>query len=105
MVRQSLEILDEIQQAAENVDEMRTEMTFEMYDTCQYIQKKSQKIVEAKLTVIENNMMGAASNVETVDSYLSLIDLINNKLEVFKQKYLALKAQAIEIFKQQLEEE
>lgn len=44
-------------------------------------------------------MMGAASNVETVDSYLSLIDLINNKLEVFKQKYLALKAQAIEIFK------
>lgn len=37
MVRQSLEILDEIQQAAENVDEMRTEMTFEMYDTCQYI--------------------------------------------------------------------
>lgn len=99
MVRQSLEILDEIQQAAENVDEMRTEMTFEMYDTCQYIQKKSQKIVEAKLTVIENNMMGAASNVETVDSYLSLIDLINNKLEVFKQKYLALKAQAIEIFK------
>ena len=84
---------------AENVDEMRTEMTFEMYDTCQYIQKKSQKIVEAKLTVIENNMMGAASNVETVDSYLSLIDLINNKLEVFKQKYLALKAQAIEIFK------
>ena len=94
-----MEILDEIQQAAENVDEMRTEMTFEMYDTCQYIQKKSQKIVEAKLTVIENNMMGAASNVETVDSYLSLIDLINNKLEVFKQKYLALKAQAIEIFK------
>ena len=50
-------------------------------------------------------MMGAASNVETVDSYLSLIDLINTKLEVFKQKYLALKAQAIEIFKQQLEEE
>ena len=99
MVRESLEILDEIQQVAENVDEMRTEMTFEMYDTCQYIQKKSQKIVEAKLTVIENNMMGAASNVETVDSYLSLIDLINNKLEVFKQKYLALKAQAIEIFK------
>ena len=94
-----MEILDEIQQVAENVDEMRTEMTFEMYDTCQYIQKKSQKIVEAKLTVIENNMMGAASNVETVDSYLSLIDLINNKLEVFKQKYLALKAQAIEIFK------
>ena len=94
-----MQIWDEVQQVAENVDEMRTEMTFEMYDTCQYIQKKSQKIVEAKLTVIENNMMGAASNVETVDSYLSLIDLINNKLEVFKQKYLALKAQAIEIFK------
>jgi len=41
MVRQSLEIMDEIRAAAEDVSEMRTEMTFEMYDTCQYIQKKS----------------------------------------------------------------
>ena len=57
---------------------MRTEMTFEMYDTCQYIQKKSQKIVEAKLNMMEN--MGAQAGVETVDSYLTLIDHINTKL-------------------------
>lgn len=37
MVRQSIEIMDEIRLAAEDVSEMRTEMTFEMYETCMYI--------------------------------------------------------------------
>ena len=34
MVHQSLEIMNEIRQAAEDVSEMRTEMTLEMYETC-----------------------------------------------------------------------
>ena len=93
MVRQSIEIMDEIRLAAEDVSEMRTEMTFEMYETCMYIQKKSQKIVEAKLNAIESGMLGpgGAESMQTVDNYLNLIDVINAKLQAFKQKYDELK--------------
>lgn len=92
MVRQSLEIMDEIREAAEDVSELRTEMTFEMYETCSYIQKKSQKIVEAKLNAVDINMHAfQGAGAQTVDSYLNIIDLINMKLEAFKQKYDQLK--------------
>lgn len=41
MVRQSLEILDDLCNGAEDVQEMRSEVAIEIYETCAFIQKKS----------------------------------------------------------------
>ena len=41
MVRESLDILDDIRLAAQDVQELRSEIVVEIYETCQYIQKKS----------------------------------------------------------------
>ena len=41
MVKQSLEILDDMRQGAEDVQELRSEVVIEIYETCAYIQKKS----------------------------------------------------------------
>ena len=61
MVKQSVEILDEIRLAAEDVQELRSEVITEIYETCSYIQKKSQKIIEAKLTALDSQMVDAGS--------------------------------------------
>ena len=54
MVKQSLEILDDLRLGAEAVEEMRSEVAIEIYETCAFIQKKSQKIIEAKLMAMDN---------------------------------------------------
>ena len=54
MVKQSLEILDDMRLGAEDVQELRSEVAVEIYETCAYIQKKSQKVVEAKLNAMDN---------------------------------------------------
>lgn len=54
MVKQSLEILDDMRLGAEDVQELRSDVAIEIYETCAYIQKKSQKVVEAKLTAMDN---------------------------------------------------
>ena len=41
MVKQSLEILDDMRQGAVDVQELRSEIAIEIYETCAYIQKKS----------------------------------------------------------------
>ena len=41
MVKQSLEILDDLRLGAEDVQELRSEIAVEIYETCAYIQKKS----------------------------------------------------------------
>ena len=62
MVKQSLEILDDIRVASEDVQELRSDFITEIYETCSYIQKKSQKVIEAKLTAMDGQMPGSASN-------------------------------------------
>ena len=61
MVKQSLEILDDLRLGAEAVEEMRSEVAIEIYETCAFIQKKSQKIVEAKLMAMDNQMVDAGT--------------------------------------------
>lgn len=48
MVKQSLLILDELQLMAEDVEEMRGDYVYEIFETCIFVRRKSQKIVEAK---------------------------------------------------------
>lgn len=84
MVKQSLEILDDMRIGAVEVQELRSEVAIEIYETCAYIQKKSQKIVEAKLQALDNQQTNADSQAVDVDGYLNMIDLINTKLNAFK---------------------
>lgn len=87
MVQQSLEILDDIRLAAVDVQELRSEIVIEIYETCQYIQKKSQKVIEAKLTCMDNPGPLDGQQVVDVTGYINLIDLINTKLDYFRQRY------------------
>lgn len=49
-------------------------------------------MVEAKLQAMDNNQMAdPSSQAVDVDGYLTMIDLINTKLEAFKQRYAQLK--------------
>ena len=105
MVKQSLEILDDMRQGAVDVQELRSEIAIEIYETCAYIQKKSQKIIEAKLQAMDNQQANADSQVVDIDGYLTMIDLINTKLNAFKQRYAELKEQAIAEFQEELREQ
>jgi len=53
MVKQSLLILDELQLVAEDVEDMRTDYAREIFETCIFVRRKSQKIVEAKNMAME----------------------------------------------------
>ena len=90
---------------AVEVQELRSEVAIEIYETCAYIQKKSQKIVEAKLQAMDNQQTNADSQAVDVDGYLNMIDLINTKLNAFKQRYAELKEQAIAEYKEDLREQ
>ena len=90
---------------AEDVQELRSEVAVEIYETCAYIQKKSQKVVEAKLNAMDNQRVDAGTQAVDVDGYLTMIDLINTKLNAFKQKYAELKEQAITEHKEELREQ
>ena len=90
---------------AEDVQELRSEVAVEIYETCAYIQKKSQKVVEAKLNAMDNQRVDAGTQAVDVDGYLTMIDLINTKLNAFKQKYAELKEQAIAEHKEELREQ
>ena len=50
-------------------------------------------------------MAGAGTQAVDVDGYLTMIDLINTKLNAFKQRYAELKEQAIADYKEELREE
>ena len=90
---------------AEDVQELRSEVAVEIYETCAYIQKKSQKVVEAKLNAMDNQRAADAGNQAVdVDGYLTMIDLINTKLNAFKQRYAELKERAIADHKEELRE-
>ena len=95
MVKQSLEILEDLCIGAEDVQEMRSEVAIEIYETCAYIQKKSQKVIEAKMMALDNQMADEGAQAVDIEGYLNMIDLINTKLIAFKERYAALKEIAI----------
>ena len=54
---------------------------------------------------MDNQLATPNSQAVDFDGYLTMIDLINTKLEAFKQKYTQLKEQAITEFKEELREQ
>lgn len=53
---------------------------------------------------MDNQFADSGSQAVDVDGYLTMIDLINEKLNAFKQRYAELKEQAIAEFKEELKE-
>ena len=103
MVKQSLQILTELSMAAEEVHDLRSEIAIEIYETCAYICKKSAKIVEAKLNAQDSMPAATGGNTAVdVDGYLTMMDLINAKINAFKQRYAELKEVAISEYKEEL---
>lgn len=99
MVKQGMEILDELRLVAEHVDEIRTEVSIEIYDVTTEILDKCQKVIQAKMTALDQGMQGAGNLAADIQKHLELTDFINEKLQAFKQKYAELKERAISDFK------
>ena len=95
MVKQSLLILDELQIAAEDLEEMSTEYAKEIFETCIFVRRKSQKIVQAKNMAMEQGILSEDKLVADMSAYLDLIETIDKKLGIFKAKYEKLRNQAI----------
>lgn len=94
-----MQILEDIQNTAGNqLEEMKSEVATDIYQTCLMMRRRVARIVQAK----------SFSNVdiEGVTDLLTIIDYIDSKLEAYKKKYLKLKNKAlrdIEKRKQKLE--
>ena len=73
---------------------MRGDYAMEIFETCIFVRRKSQKIVEAK-----NMAMDQGVSVEKLaadmSAYLDLMETIDKKLSIFKAKYIRLRDKAI----------
>ena len=94
MVKQSLLILDELQLMAEDVEDMRGDYAMEIFETCIFVRRKSQKIVEAKNMAMDQGV-AIEKLVSDMSAYLDLIETIDKKLNLFKVKYVKLRDKAI----------
>jgi hypothetical protein len=72
---------------AESLDEMKSEVATDIYQTCLMMRRRIARIVQAK----------SFTNVDldSVVSLLEILDFIDNKLETYKKKYLKLKGKVL----------
>lgn len=80
---------------AESLDEMKSEVATDIYQTCLMMRRRIARIVQAK----------SFSNVDidSVVGLLEILDYIDKKLETYKKKYLKLKGKVLsDIEKQKL---
>lgn len=82
-----MQILEDIQHCAETLDEMKSDIATDIYQTCLMMRRRVARIIQAK-------SFGNV-DIESVASLLEMIDFIDKKLELFKKKYLKLKQKAI----------
>ena len=78
-----MQLLVDIQLTAETLEDMKSEVATDIYQTCLMMRRRVARIVQAK----------SFSNVdiESVAELLSIIDYIDTKLEAYKKQYLKLK--------------
>ena len=72
-------ILDELQLTAEDVEDMRGDYAMEIFETCIFVRRKSQKIVEAKNMAMEQGV-SVEKLVSDMSAYLDLMETIDTKL-------------------------
>ena len=80
-------ILEDIQTRADTLDDLKSELATDIYQTCLMMRRRVARIVQAKS--FQN------IDVESVAELLEIIDYIDKKLEVYKKKYLKMKEKAI----------
>ena len=79
---------------AEDVEDMRGDYAMEIFETCIFVRRKSQKIVEAKNMAMDQGV-AIEKLVSDMSAYLDLIETIDKKLNLFKVKYIKLRDRAI----------
>ena len=87
VIRSSLTLLSEMQDAAETIEDMQGEISVEITQSCIMTRKKMAKIVEAKSML--------ADDIESITVYLEMIDFIDSCLNCYKARYQELKAQKL----------
>lgn len=87
IIKSSLQLLEDIQNTAESLDEMKSEVATDIYQTALMMRRRVARIVQAK----------SFSNVDmdSVADLLEILDYIDKKLESYKKKYLKLKQKVL----------
>lgn len=80
-------MLEDIQLTAESLEDMKSEVATDIYQTCLMMRRRVARIVQAK----------SFSNVdiESVAELLQIIDYIDTKLESYKKRYLKFKTKTM----------
>ena len=87
IIKSSLQILEDIQERAESLDEMKSEVATDIYQTCLMMRRRVARIVQAKSF--------ANVDIQHVTELLEIIDFIDRRLEAYKKRYLKFKAKAL----------
>lgn len=92
VIRSSLTILQEMQEVAEYIEDMQSEISVEITQSCVAMRKRMAKIVEAKSMMSQVQPQGNEMEfIEQITLYLEMIDFIDNCLQSYKNKYQELK--------------
>ena len=89
VVRNSLQILTELTDQAQDLSDLQGELPHEIKQTCVMMRKKLAKIVEAKsmyANFVEEGAENAADESQTIEQitiYLEMIDLIDHGLKQY----------------------
>jgi len=98
VVRSSLTILQEVQDAAETYEDMQGELPTEITQTCITLRKKMAKMVQAKSLYAQMQQDGGGNEAENVEVmaqfmdqitvYLDMMDTIDNCLKAYRNQYV-----------------
>jgi len=98
VVRSSLTILQEVQDAAKTYEDMQGELPTEITQTCITLRKKMAKMVQAKSLYAQMQQDGGGNEAENVEVmaqfmdqitvYLDMMDTIDNCLNAYRNQYL-----------------
>lgn len=97
VVRSSLTILQEVQDAAQTYEDMQGELPTEITQTCLTLRRKMAKMVQAKSLYAQmqqdspngaDNAEFASDLMEQITVYLDMMDTIDNCLKAYRNQYV-----------------
>jgi hypothetical protein len=93
IIRSSLDILASIANCAESLEDMKTDIATDIYQTCLMMRQKVAKIIAAKSFTEQG--------IEEMPQLLEILDFIDVSLTSFKKKYTKFKTKAVKKLKKQ----
>ena len=82
VAKSTLLILEDMSNNAEHINDIRTEVVQDIYNTCRISRARIAKIIEVR---------SFANKLNDLESLLEVLDFIDKKIELFKAKYKKLK--------------